>query len=167
MLAVESPVMEGEGRSRIMRDDTLDLAAGIGRIRWGDDTETVLAHYPGATPTKPREGVDPATGRRISIPAGLRMAPFLQWGAIRLWATAHFGPEGVIEVSLSPDYEKTPTPEAVLAQARELCARLGVGPVDPGKLTQSWRHGAFEVGLLLEHDDFSITIAVSRPHATT
>ena len=58
-----------------MQDDTVDLGAGIGRIRWGDDGETVLGHYPGARPTKPRDGVDPATGRRISTPVGLLIKP--------------------------------------------------------------------------------------------
>ena len=143
-----------------MQDDTVDLALGIGRIRWGDDSQTVLARYPGARPTKPREGVEPATGRRISIPVGLRIQPLLQLGSLRLWATAHFGSGGVTEVSLHPDNEEAVDPPAVLAQARELCARLGVGPVDPGKMTQSWGHGAVEVELFLEHDDFSITIAV-------
>ena len=63
-----------------MQDDTVDLAAGIGRIRWADDSETVLGHYPGARPTKPRDGVDPATGRRILTPVGLLIKPFLQLG---------------------------------------------------------------------------------------
>lgn len=145
-----------------MQDETVDLAVGIGRIRWGDDSETVLARYPDARPTKPRAGVDPATGRRNSIPVGLGIHPFLQLGSLRLWATAHFGPRGVTEVSLHPDREEAWDPPTVVAEVRELCARLGVGPVDPGKMTQSWRYGAVEVELFLEHDDFSIVIAVLR-----
>lgn len=145
------------------REDIVDLAVGIGRVRWGDDRETVLRHYPGAGLAKAREGVDPATGRRVSVPAGLRIKPFLRLGPTSLWATVRFGPEGVSEVTLSPEFDEAPDIPTPNALAGDLCGRLGVGPVDPQKISQAWRRGAVEVELWLEHDDFSITILVAGP----
>jgi hypothetical protein len=145
-----------------LREDTVDLAVGIGRVRWRDDREAVLRQYPGAGLARPRVGVDPATGRRISVPAGLLIEPFLESGSLPLGATVRFGPEGVSEVSLSPRFEEVPDIPALIAQVGELCRRLGVGPVDPEETTLAWRRGEVEVELALGHDDFSITISAGR-----
>lgn len=135
-LGAENPVME-EGRTEYCRCSAArstsrrESAASAGETT----ARPFWATAPGAWATKPRDGVDPATGRRISTPVGLLIKPFLQFGSRRLWATAHFGPGGAIDASLHPDSEEAADSLALVAQARDVCTRLGVGP--RGGLRQS------------------------------
>ena len=129
------------GKSK-RREDTFDVAVGVGRLRWGDRPQDATSQYPDSM-IMGGTGVNPLTGAPIPIRPGVMIMDFATVAGVGFAALAEFKDDKLECVELVPGAERVSA-----SVVRALCSLLEVKDTDgrANRKQQGPRQKTWDVG---------------------